>query len=73
MAVAVIAAYGDAARDRWVPPANGLVRIGVIVPTTGPYARLGGGFLQGGRDGQTDPRVPATGYQLVVRTSAAIP
>ena len=67
VAVAVIAAYGYAARDRWVPPANGLVRIGVIVPTTGPYARLGGSFLKAVEMARDDLRGTRYRYELVVR------
>jgi ABC-type branched-subunit amino acid transport system substrate-binding protein len=66
-AVAVVGAYGHAARDRWVPPANGVVRIGVIVPTTGPYARLGGSFLKAVEMARDDLRGTKYRYELVVR------
>ena len=66
-AVAVIAAYGHAARDRWIPPAKGVVRIGVIVPTTGPYARLGGSFLKAVEMARDDLRGTRYRYELVVR------
>jgi ABC-type branched-subunit amino acid transport system substrate-binding protein len=65
--VATVAAYGTVNRDRWVPPANGVVRIGVIVPTTGPYARLGGSFLKAVEMAQADRRGTKYRYELVVR------
>ena len=65
--VAIIAAYGCSDRDRWVPPANGVVRIGVIVPTTGPYARLGGSFLKAVQMAKDDLRGTKYRYELVVR------
>ena len=63
----VVVAYGNSQRDRWIPPANGVVRIGVIVPTTGPYARLGGSFLKAVQMAQEDLRATKYRYQLVVR------
>jgi ABC-type branched-subunit amino acid transport system substrate-binding protein len=65
--VAVLVAYGYSDRDRWVPPANGVVRIGVIVPTTGPYARLGGSFLKAVQMAKDDLRGTKYRYELVVR------
>src|SRR5437762_5747750 len=35
---AILFAFVALDRDRWTPPAQGIVKIGVIVPTTGPYA-----------------------------------
>src|SRR6266581_5776712 len=32
-------------RDRWVPPANGVVKIAIVIPTSGPYAILGNSFV----------------------------
>ena len=65
--VAVVAAYVHADRDRWEPPANGVVRIGVIVPTTGPYARLGGSFLKAVEMAKDDLHGTRYRYELVVR------
>src|SRR5438132_240843 len=36
-AVTVVGAFVAADRDRFAPPRNGVVTIGVIAPTTGPY------------------------------------
>src|SRR5262249_7825525 len=33
-------------RDTWTPPTQGVVKIGVIVPTQGPYAMLGNSFVR---------------------------
>jgi ABC-type branched-subunit amino acid transport system substrate-binding protein len=71
--IAIIAAYSYADCDRWVPPANGLVRIGVIVPTTGPYARLGGSFLKAVEMARDDLRGTKYRYELVVRDVGADP
>src|SRR4029450_10958220 len=38
---ATVGAYVATDRDTWAAPPNGIVKIGVIVPTDGPYALLG--------------------------------
>jgi hypothetical protein len=38
---AILFAFVALDRDVWTPPTQGVVKIGVIVPTTGPYAMLG--------------------------------
>src|SRR5439155_884506 len=45
LAVAV-SGYVWADRDVWTAPSNGIVKIGVIVPTDGPYAILGNSFVK---------------------------
>jgi ABC-type branched-subunit amino acid transport system substrate-binding protein len=72
-AAIAVAAYGYADRDRWVAPAHGVVRIGVIVPTTGPYARLGGSFLKAVEMARDDLRDTRYHYELVVRDVGADP
>src|SRR5262245_48329030 len=52
--VVLVGAYAYADRDRWAEPANGVVRIGVIVPTEGPYALLGGSFVKAVQMAQAD-------------------
>jgi hypothetical protein len=44
MGLAAVFVFTD--RDRWVSPTNGVVKIGVIVPTDGPYAILGNSFVK---------------------------
>ncbi len=51
--------------DRWSPPADGIVRIGVIVPRGGPYAILGGSFLKAVEMAKEDLRNTRYQYQLV--------
>jgi len=60
-------------RDRWVPPANGTVKIGVIVPTSGPYAILGNSFVKAAQMALDDERGMRYRYQLVVRDSGPDP
>src|SRR5262249_48565170 len=40
------AAWAISDRDRWKAPQDGTVKIGIIVPTTGPYAILGNSFVK---------------------------
>ena len=60
-------------RDRWVPPVNGVVKIGVIVPTTGPYAILGNSFVKAAQMALDDVRNTTYQYQLVIRDSGPDP
>src|SRR5213594_1335368 len=63
---AVAAAYVVTDRDRWVAPPNGVVKIGVIVPTGGPYAVLGNSFLKAVQMAQSDLQGTKYQYQLVL-------
>jgi ABC-type branched-subunit amino acid transport system substrate-binding protein len=65
--MAVVAAYVVAARDRWVEPRSGVVRIGVLVPTSGPYALLGGSFVKAVEMARDDLKHTKYRYELVVR------
>jgi ABC-type branched-subunit amino acid transport system substrate-binding protein len=60
-------------RDRWVPPAQQLVKIGVIVPTEGPYAMLGDSFVKAVEMAKDDLRSTKYRYELVVRDSGPDP
>jgi ABC-type branched-subunit amino acid transport system substrate-binding protein len=60
-------------RDRWLPPANGTVKIGIIVPTSGPYAILGNSFVKAAQMALDDERGTRYRYQLVVRDSGPDP
>src|SRR5881296_670873 len=62
----VVAAYVVTDRDRWVAPSNGIVKIGVIVPTGGPYAVLGNSFLKAVQMAQSDLRGTKYQYQLLL-------
>ena len=70
---ALVAAYTFSAKDRWVPPPDGVVRIGVIVPTSGPYAVLGSSFVKAVEMARDDLRGTRYRYQLVVRDSGPDP
>jgi len=63
--VAIAAAYAVVDRDRWVAPPNGVVKIGVIVPLTGPYTILGNSFLKAVEMAERDLRGTKYRYQLV--------
>jgi ABC-type branched-subunit amino acid transport system substrate-binding protein len=60
-------------RDRWVAPADGIVKIGVIVPTTGPYAILGNSFVKAAQMAIDDARAGTYQYRLVIRDSGPDP
>src|SRR5205809_6210673 len=63
---AVIAgAYAFTTKDRWIAPANGVVKIGVIVPASGPYAILGNSFLKAVEMARSDLRGTKYRYELV--------
>ncbi len=66
-AVAVMAgAYAFTDRDRWMAPANGVVKIGVIVPQSGPFSILGNSFLKAVQVAQQDLRDTKYQYRLVL-------
>jgi len=52
-------------KDRWSPPADGVVRVGVIVPRSGPYAILGGSFLKAVEMATEDLRNTRYQYRLI--------
>ena len=60
-------------RDTWRAPAQGVVRIGVIVPTQGPYAMLGNSFVKAVQMAKDDLANPRFRYELVVRDSGPDP
>src|SRR5881409_2212472 len=67
VALAVIAgAYAFTNQDRWIAPANGVVKIGVIVPASGPYTILGNSFLKAVEMARTDLRGTKYQYELVL-------
>ncbi len=69
----IVAAFVWTAKDAWVPPANGIVRIGVIVPTAGPYALLGDSFVKAVQMANDDLKDTRYRYELVVRDSGPDP
>jgi ABC-type branched-subunit amino acid transport system substrate-binding protein len=64
-AVGLLVAFVFVDRDRWTTPADGVVRIGVIVPKAGPYAILGNSFFKAVEMAQADLRGTRYQYQLV--------
>jgi branched-chain amino acid transport system substrate-binding protein len=64
-AVVLLAAFTLVDRDRWTAPTDGVVRFGVIVPKTGPYAMLGNSFFKAVEMAQTDLQGTTYRYQLV--------
>src|SRR5437667_291292 len=67
VAFAVLAgAYAFTDKDRWIPPANGVVKIGVIVPASGPYAILGNSFLKAVEMAKSDLRSTKYQYERVL-------
>jgi len=64
-AVGLVAAFVFVGRDRWRAPAGDVVKIGVIVPKTGPYAILGNSFLKAVEMAAADLRGTKYQYQLV--------
>lgn len=71
--VAVLIAFVAAERDVWTPPADGVVRIGVIVPTAGPYAMLGNSFVKAVQMAKDDLANTKYRYELVIRDSGPDP
>jgi len=72
-AAGVVAAYTVAARDTFVPPANGVVTIGVIGPVTGPYAILGNSFVKALQMALDDLRGTRYRYTLRIEDSGPDP
>jgi ABC-type branched-subunit amino acid transport system substrate-binding protein len=72
-ALALVGAYVIADRDRWIAPADGVVRIGVIVPTDGPYAILGNSFVKAVQLARDDLKGTKFRYELVVANSGGDP
>ena len=64
-AAAVAGAFVLVDRDRWSRPAGGVVRIGVVVPTSGPYAILGNSFLRAVEMARADLDGTKYRYELV--------
>jgi len=64
-AAGLVAAFVFVSRDRWTAPVGGVVKIGVIVPTGGPYAILGNSFLKAVQMAEGDLRGTRYRYQLV--------
>jgi ABC-type branched-subunit amino acid transport system substrate-binding protein len=70
---AIVGAYVATDRDTWVAPPNGVVKIGVIVPTGGPYALLGNSFVKAVQMAKDDLKDTKYQYQLVIRDSGPDP
>jgi ABC-type branched-subunit amino acid transport system substrate-binding protein len=68
-----VAAYAATDRDVWREPADGVVKIGVIVPTGGPYALLGTSFVKAVQLAKDDLRNTRYRYELVIRDSGPDP
>jgi ABC-type branched-subunit amino acid transport system substrate-binding protein len=66
-------AYARSVQDRWTPPPDGVVKIGVIVPRTGPYKILGDSFVKAVEMARDDLKSTRYRYQLVVRDSGPDP
>ena len=66
VAVVVLGAYVWTDQDRWHAPANGVVKIGVIVPQNGPFSILGNSFLKAVQVAQQDLRGTKYQYRLVM-------
>ena len=71
--VALGAGYARADRDSWREPVGGVVRIGVLVPTSGPYALLGSSFVKAVQMAKDDLPPTRYRYELVVRDPGADP
>src|SRR4030095_1429668 len=70
---AIVFAFVAVDRDVWKAPAHGVVRIGVIVPTTGPYSMLGNSFVKAVQMAKDDLTNTKYQYELVVRDSGPDP
>ena len=66
MSVVVMGAFVWVDQDRWQAPADGVVKIGVIVPKSGPFAILGNSFLKAVQVAQRDLRGTKYQYRLVM-------
>ena len=72
-AAAVIVAFIVADRDEFVAPRDGVVTIGVIAPTTGPYAILGNSFVKAVEMAQSDLKGTKYRYELKIADSGPDP
>jgi ABC-type branched-subunit amino acid transport system substrate-binding protein len=72
-AAAMLSAFVALDHDVWTPPTQGVVKIGVIVPTTGPYAMLGNSFVKTVQMARDDLRETKYRYELVIRDSGPDP
>jgi ABC-type branched-subunit amino acid transport system substrate-binding protein len=72
-ATVILFAFVALDRDVWTPPTQGVVKIGVIVPTTGPYAMLGNSFVKAVQMARDDLRDKKYKYELVIRDSGPDP
>jgi ABC-type branched-subunit amino acid transport system substrate-binding protein len=70
---AVLIAFAVTDRDVWIPPSQDVVKIGVIVPTDGPYAMLGNSFVKAVQMATDDLKNTKYRYELVVRDSGPDP
>jgi ABC-type branched-subunit amino acid transport system substrate-binding protein len=70
---AVLIAFAVTDRDVWIPPSQDIVKIGVIVPTEGPYAMLGNSFVKAVQMAKDDLKNTKYRYELVVRDSGPDP
>ncbi len=70
---ATVGAYVYSDQDRWTAPSNGVVKIGVIVPTEGPYALLGTSFVKAVQMARDDLKDTRYRYELVIRDSGPDP
>lgn len=70
---AILLAFVALDRDVWTPPTQGVVKIGVIVPTTGPYAMLGNSFVKAVQMARDDLKDKKYRYELVIRDSGPDP
>src|SRR6266550_3363099 len=72
-AVTVLGAFVVADRDTFIPPRNGIVTIGVIAPTTGPYAILGTSFVKAVEMARSDLKGTKYRYELNIADSGPDP
>ena len=70
---AILFAFVTLDRDAWTRPTQGVVKIGVIVPTTGPYAMLDNSFVKAAQMARYDLRETKYRYELVIRDSGPDP
>ena len=72
-AVLILSAYAWTDRDRFTPPPDGVVTIGVIAPVTGPYAILGNSFVKAVQMARADLRGTKYRYELRIEDSGPDP
>jgi len=71
--MAMVVGFAVTDRDVWVAPADGVVKIGVIVPAAGPYAMLGTSFVKAVEMARDDLGPTRYRYELVIRDSGPDP